>query len=597
MRAFGWFLVLSLVLSSLAGVVWAQRSRLPERKKLIEYGWDVPTPEFVRAHIRQMEQKPFDGLIFRLKGPHGGRIFQGGKWKEADYVADFADLRAIQWEKFTDNFLMMYAASDMDWFSDSDWEGVLSNVRLMARAAKAGRCGLAFDAEPYGKNPWAYKEQKWAQEKSWEQYKAKVFERGQQFIRAIESELPRCTLVTLFTYSLFRGHMDQKDPVKLQETLQGEGYGLYLPFLNGVLTAMGPGITLTDGNEPSYYYTDSESYFSVYHAMRQGALKLIPRAMVDKFLTQTQASQALYMDYVFARVPWKGIPALWMTPEEQAQWFQHNVYYALKTADEYVWLYSEKMSWWEDRDIPPGMEEAVVKARELIARGQPLGYSMDEIMQRVRAKQEQELAEKLIRRRADIPRLRGVPPVLDGEISEPAWQGAARLEPFVPTFGNEPDSLKAATVAQVTWDDAHLYIAVDCAEPDMAALKIIGSAHDDPVWEGDSLDVILSADPSGTPYLHFIVNPQGVRWDARFTSDNDVSWSPDWRVGAARTGSGWTVEAAIPWSALGLSPQPGLSLRANLCRNRQPGGGELSSWSQVVRGFLEPQHSGEWVLR
>ena len=47
------------------GALPAASQQLP-RKKLIEYGWDVPYPEFVKQHIREMEQKPFDGIIFRV---------------------------------------------------------------------------------------------------------------------------------------------------------------------------------------------------------------------------------------------------------------------------------------------------------------------------------------------------------------------------------------------------------------------------------------------------------------------------------------------------------------------------------------------------
>jgi len=40
----------------------------PWQKKLIEYGWDSQTPAFIAEHIREMEKRPFDGLIFRLAG-------------------------------------------------------------------------------------------------------------------------------------------------------------------------------------------------------------------------------------------------------------------------------------------------------------------------------------------------------------------------------------------------------------------------------------------------------------------------------------------------------------------------------------------------
>ena len=34
-----------------------------------------------------------------------------------------------------------------------------------------------------------------------------------------------------------------------------------------------------------------------------------------------------------------------MLPEERQRWLEHNSYWALSTADRYVWCYSERMSW------------------------------------------------------------------------------------------------------------------------------------------------------------------------------------------------------------------------------------------------------------
>jgi hypothetical protein len=49
--------------TSTAGIVVTNTPvpRLPP--KLIEYGWDVPSPAFVRANIKTMEQRPFDGIV------------------------------------------------------------------------------------------------------------------------------------------------------------------------------------------------------------------------------------------------------------------------------------------------------------------------------------------------------------------------------------------------------------------------------------------------------------------------------------------------------------------------------------------------------
>jgi hypothetical protein len=300
---------------------------------------------------------------------------------------------------------------------------------------------------------------------------------------------------------------------------------------------------------------------------------------------------------VFARVPWKGIPALYMTDAERLTWWEHNVYWALRTADEYVWLYSEKMNWWTDEGLPQGMEQAIVSAREKIAAAKPLGFDLREMMATVEQRREAAVAATLIRRTAAIPALGAVPaPAIDGDLGDAAWAAAAALEPFVGIFGTAPEELKAATRALVAYDRSSLYLALRCDEPEPARMHVVGAQHDDGVWAGDSVDIFLSTAPSGKPYVHFILNPRNVRWDAAYATDNDMGYDPAWQSATRIGTSGWTVEVAIPWTALQVSPEAGQELRLNLCRNRH-WANELSSWSQVLRGFMEPAHFGTWTLR
>ncbi|CAK8716083.1 hypothetical protein GCAAIG_05495 [Candidatus Electronema halotolerans] len=394
------FFICCILLAS-AGILTAacaSSSRLPARKKLIKYGQDRPTPSDAAAHIREMEKRPFDGIVMTLTGKNKGNIFRGGKWDAADYAADMEALKKIKWGTFTDNFLIMNAASAMDWFSDQDWDNIVSNVEIMATAAKAGRCNLAFDPEPYGKNPWHYKVQAHAKEKSFGDYEAKVRQRGAQFIEAIQKHLPETVLLTLFSYSIFPNITDQPTAAKRTQMIgQQELYGLYPAFLSGILDAMGPGITVIDGNEPSYYYPDTHSFYTGYHLMRQTALGLVPPEDTDTFLLQTQAGHALYFDYIFGTVKWKNILAQFMTEKERLKWWEHNVYWALKTTDEYVWLWNERMNWWKEEGMPPGMEQALISAREKIAQQKPLGFEIDEFMDRAQkakaAAKEKELLE------------------------------------------------------------------------------------------------------------------------------------------------------------------------------------------------------------
>ena len=36
-------------------------------KKLIEFGWDEPGTKFMREHIAEMQQTPFDGCVFHVE--------------------------------------------------------------------------------------------------------------------------------------------------------------------------------------------------------------------------------------------------------------------------------------------------------------------------------------------------------------------------------------------------------------------------------------------------------------------------------------------------------------------------------------------------
>jgi len=67
--------------------------------KLIEHGWDMPYPTFIRDHVREMEKRPFDGVVLKLQG--GRNVFEPTRWAEADFAADFEALGEVKWERFT----------------------------------------------------------------------------------------------------------------------------------------------------------------------------------------------------------------------------------------------------------------------------------------------------------------------------------------------------------------------------------------------------------------------------------------------------------------------------------------------------------------
>ena len=354
-------------------------------KKLIQYGWGIPTPDFIREHIREMEKRPFDGLIFQLHG--AGRVLEPQPLPEAKLAKDLDDLKHIEWKKFTDNFIVMWAASKQDWFNDEHWKAIEHNVRLLARAARVGRCvGVCFDPEPYGANPWAYSQAPHRKTKSFADYEAIVRRRGAQFIRAVQAEMPKARVLTFFQLSILRGSLRPMDPKQRAAGLAKAHYGLLAAFLNGMLDAAGDEVTIIDGNETAYYYTDSRQHLDAYHCMRQRGLALIDPKLWGKYRRHVRAGQALYIDQCFG-LRTRKVLGHYMTPDERRKWFEHNVYWALATADRYVWCYGERMHWWKNEKIPPGCEEAIVSARRKRAAGQPLGFDIRGVIDAARKRQ------------------------------------------------------------------------------------------------------------------------------------------------------------------------------------------------------------------
>lgn len=95
----------------------------PPRKKLIEYGWDVPTPAQMDQQLPMMEKRPFDGIIFRLGG--GYNAFATNRLDLAKFDEDARILGGLRFTRFTDNFVLIWGSppSGFDWF------------------ARLGRCG------------------------------------------------------------------------------------------------------------------------------------------------------------------------------------------------------------------------------------------------------------------------------------------------------------------------------------------------------------------------------------------------------------------------------------------------------------------------
>ncbi|MBP5639913.1 MAG: carbohydrate-binding family 9-like protein [Victivallales bacterium] len=567
----------------------------PDHKKLIEFGWDVPLVDFVSKNIRKMEEMPFDGIVFRLKA--GNMAFDYRKPAPDAYKEDFKHCTDIKWQKFTDNFVILFVASQQDWFDDEQWANISERAQLIAHAAKLARCkGVCIDPEPYGFNPWSYMNAERASDSSFERYEAVVRKRGAEFMTALEKELPGLTVLTLFQMTCFKLPSAPMSPEKRTDMLSNHKYALLPAFLEGMLEASSPETRIIDCNEPSYYHETPDAYLKDYHAIRQRSPLMLSSKYAALYASHVRAGMATYVDHCLALRPDKTTANV-MTPQQRLKWLGHNIYYALSSTDSYALCFSERIDWWNGK-VPEGAVEAIALAREKAIAGNRLGFSIRKSLEDAKKCQEKDRIKSSPTVSLEI-QTASEKPVIDGKIDDATWKSASRLQPFQLLKRNLKPAATATTAAWLAFDEDNLFFALDCQEPLMDKLVMFATRHDDEnIWEGDCAEFFLALRPgSPVPCIHFIFDPAGHVWDARHLPATDAEENPECTIVASQTANGWTIEMALPWDSLDMAaPENGTILRGNVTRQRCTES-EQTSWSPLNSGFLEFANFGAFIFK
>jgi len=373
-----------MLLLLLPGYVWGQAVS----KRLIEFGWDRPTPALIRTHLSLAESRPFNGIVFRLAG--GSRIFSTTPLDSASFAGDITELRATPFRRLTDNFALVQSVSDSnwDWMNDAHWRAAEQSIRLLARAAKQGGLrGIVFDYERYGTSPWSSNTGPPRSAVSLQQLQDVVRQRGRAFIQAIQEEYPGVTLLALFQLSFFDKVIAAPDSMWKQRLLLRSGYDLMIPFVEGMLEGIDSSTTLIDGNELAYWNDSSAEFLQGNMLIRQGVLPLLQPRYRGIYASRIQVGHSVFYDYIMNlyQRPGDPLPAQLSVPS-RLDWLTHNVYYATQTADRYAWFYCEHVNWWQD-SIPKDVQLAIKEGYDRAVEGDSLGFSMDSILDKARHRQ------------------------------------------------------------------------------------------------------------------------------------------------------------------------------------------------------------------
>jgi hypothetical protein len=175
-------------------------------------------------------------------------------------------------------------------------------------------------------------------------------------------------------------------------------------------------------------------------------------------------------------------------------------------------------------------------------------------------------------------------PVLDGVLDDACWQEAAQGSGFVNFQTAEP--VTRQTVARLLWDAEALYVAFDCREPQMEAMranvKPDGRETEGQILQDDCVLVYLDTAAKGAACVQFAVNALGAH-QSRAGIPFDAATS--------RRGDGWSAELRLPFAKLGAPPPAGGAWGINFYRN-QWWLGEFSAWSCTYGPYSSPKRFG-----
>jgi hypothetical protein len=151
------------------------------------------------------------------------------------------------------------------------------------------------------------------------------------------------------------------------------------------------------------------------------------------------------------------------------------------------------------------------------------------------------------------------PITVDGDLSDPGWEGAAKIERFydIQPGNNVPPPVK--TTAYITYDDRYLYVGFRNDDPDPSKIRAQYVERDRIRSDQDFSGIFLDTKNDGRSGIEFFVNPYGIQDDfARDESNvngNQEDPAPDffWDSAAKITATGWEMEMRIPFSTLRYS--------------------------------------------
>lgn len=181
------------------------------------------------------------------------------------------------------------------------------------------------------------------------------------------------------------------------------------------------------------------------------------------------------------------------------------------------------------------------------------------------------------------------PVVVDGRLSDAAWQAAPVAGGFVQAEPRQGEPATEATEVRVVFDDTHLYIGVFCADSNGARdLRVRDLRRDFDETTDDFFGIAIDGVRDGRSAMVFRVNPRGALRDQQTVDGGlaDVDFDAVWYARTAWNDEGWTAEMAIPWGSLRYrAGESTWNVNFQRLRRRSNESSGWSPWPRVMQPF------------
>ncbi len=168
------------------------------------------------------------------------------------------------------------------------------------------------------------------------------------------------------------------------------------------------------------------------------------------------------------------------------------------------------------------------------------------------------------------------PITLDGDLSDPGWQGADAITTWFETNVGDNVEPQVANVAYLAYDDKYFYGGFQFEDPKPESVRAPIADHDGTPSSTDYAGLLIDGMNDGKTAQMFLANLNGTVYDAISNDATGEDNSPDffWDAVGKRTATGWNLEIRIPFSSLrykeGSGPQTwGMLLYRNYPRDRR----------------------------